>query len=367
MLAEAGAAVIKIEPLHGEPFRRGVTSTSFCNINRNKRSLALDLQFKEGKEIIHRLASGADIVVESFTPGVTDSLGIGYSELSRINPRIIYCSISGFGQTGPYSKRPAYDPVIHAMSGMMSITGEPGRPPVRLNPNVVGLPTAFLAAYNVLLAVMAREKTGRGQLIDVSFFDTAIYFMAPLIAGHALTGYATPKMGSASMIYAPYQCFQSADRWVFIGVTNDKFWQAFCHALALDEMASDPLYTSRESRLLNLDLLVEKLAASLRKIPGDEILRKLEAAGVPCSPVSEIPELLENPQVKERQMFFDMEYPGIGTIKLAHLPPGASDIGPVDNLRAPQLGEHTREILLEEGYTETDIDSLQAKGVILKG
>ncbi len=367
MLAEAGAGVIKIEPSQGDPFRRGPTAMTFYNINRNKRSLVINLQSPEGKDIAHRLALTADIVVESFTPGVADSLGIGYRELSRINPRIIYCSVSGFGQTGPYSRKPAYDPVIHAMSGLMAVTGEPGRPPIRSAPNVVGLPTAFLAAYNVLLAVMAREKTGRGQLIDASFFDTAVYMMAPFLAGYALSGFVMPKMGSASPAFTPYECFQSADRYVFIGVTNDKFWYAFCTALGLDKMANDPLYSSAENRLINRNQLVNALAAILRNIPGDEILRKLEAVGVPCAPVAEVPEIMKNPQVQARQIFFDMEYPGLGTVKLAHIPARASDIEPATNVRAPQLGEHTREILLEEGYTEIEIDSLGGKGVILEG
>ena len=367
MLAEAGAGVIKIEPPQGDPFRRGPTAITFYNINRNKRSLALNLQSAEGKNIAHRLASGADIVVESFTPGIADGLGIGYSELSKINPQIIYCSVSGFGQTGPYSQKPAYDPVIHAMSGLMAVTGEPGRPPIRTAPNIVGLPTAFLAAYNVLLAVMAREKTGRGQLIDASFFDTAIYLMAPFLSGYALTGFVMPKMGSGSAAFTPYQCFQSADRYVFVGVTNDKFWRAFCSAMGLGEMAGDPLYSSGENRLVNRNQLVEKLSAILKNITGDEILRKLEAAGVPCAPVAEIPEIMENPQVQARQIFFDMEYPGLGTVKLAHIPARASDIDPAKNVRAPQLGEHTREILLEEGYSEIEIDSFAGNGVILKG
>jgi len=367
MLAEAGADVIKIESLQGEPFRHGgATAILFCNINRNKRGLALNLQTAEGKEIAQRLASTADIIVESYTPGVADSLGIGCHKLSEINPRLIYCSVSGFGQTGPFSQKPAYDPVIHAMSGLMAVTGEPGRPPVRIAPNIVGLPTAFLAAYNVLLAVMAREKTGRGQLIDAAFFDTAVYFMAPFIAGYALTGYVTPKMGSANPAFTPYQCFQSADRYVFIGVSNEKFWHAFCSALGLQEIEDDPLYSSMESRLANRAQLVEKLAAFLKKVPGDEILRKLETAGVPCAPVSEIPEVMENPQVKARQIFFDMEYPGLGKVKLANIPARASGNDRVESVRAPQLGEHTREILLEAGYSEIDIDSFAGKGVILK-
>ena len=366
MLAEAGADVIKIESPSGDPFRRGMTSITFSNINRNKRSLCLNLNSKEGKDIAHRLAAATDIIVESFTPGVADMLGIGYHELNKINPRIIYCSLSGFGQTGPYRQKPAYDPVVHAMSGLMAVSGEPGRPPIRIAPNVVGLPTAFLAAYNILLAVMAREKTGRGQMVDASFFDTAIFFMAPFISGHGLTGYVAPKMGSANPVFTPYQCFQSADRYIFIGVTNDKFWKAFCTALEFDDMADDPRYSSIENRLIHRSELVEKIATSLKNLPGDEILRKLEEAGVPCAPVLEIPELLDNPQVKARQIFFDMEYPGIGKVRLAHIPARASDIEPVESVRAPELGEYTREILLEAGYSVAEIDSLVAKRVILE-
>ncbi len=366
MLAEAGADVIKIESPNGDPFRRGLTFITFDNINRNKRGLCLNLNSQEGKNIAHRLAATADIIVESFTPGVADMFGIGYQELNKINPRIIYCSLSGFGQTGPYRQKPAYDPVVHAMSGLMAVSGEPDRPPIRIAPNVVGLPTAFLAAYNILLAVMSREKTGRGQMVDASFFDTAVYFMAPFIAGHALTGYVAPKMGSASPAFTPYQCFQSADGYVFIGVTNEKFWKAFCTALGFNDIADDPRYSSIENRLLHRTELVEKIAVSLKKLPRNEILGKLEEAGVPCAPVLEIPELLNNPQVKARQIFFDMEYPGIGKIKLAHLPARASGIEPVESTRAPELGEHTREILTEAGYSVAEIDSFAAKRVILE-
>lgn len=367
MLAEAGADVIKIEPLQGEAFRRGAAFILFYNINRNKRSLALNLHAAEGKEIAHRLASTADIVLESFTPGVADMLGIGYHELSKINPRIIYCSISGFGQTGPYRHKPAYDPVIHAISGLMAVTGEPGRPPVRVAPNIVGLPTAYLAGFNILLAVMAREKTGKGQLIDAAFFDTAVYFMAPFITGYALTGFVTPRMGSANPALTPYQCFQSADRYVFIGVSNEKFWQAFCRALGFNEMAGDRRYSSMEGRLLHRSELIEELSALLKEFPGDEILQKLEAAGVPCAPVQEIPEVLEDPQVKARQMFFDTEYPGVGPIRLARMPGRPGDMEPAKNTRAPLLGEHTQEILLKAGYSPAEIDSFAARGVILKG
>jgi len=367
MLAQAGANVVKIEPLKGDPFRHGLTAVAFYNANRNKRSLALNLQAPEGKEIAHKLASTADVVIESFTPGVAERLGIGYSELDKINPCIIYCSVSGFGQTGPYRNKPAYDPAIHAMSGLMSVTGEAGRPPVRMPANVVGLPTAFLAAYGVLLAVISREKTGKGQLIDAAFFDTAVYFMASFVTGYAHTGYIMPRMGSASPVFTPYQCFLSADRYVFVGVSNEKFWQAFCQALGLDDLLADASYASMEGRLAKRDELVTKIADALRKLPGDEIIRKLEAAGVPCAPVLEIPELLDDPQVVTRQIFFDMDYPGVGKVKLANIPAWPSGIERIKNVRAPLLGEHTEEILRELGYDGARIDALEHNGVILKG
>jgi len=367
MLAQAGADVIKIEPPQGDPFRYGLAAVAFYNSNRNKRSLALNLQATEGREIAHRLAATADILLESFTPGVTDKLGIGYGDIDKINPRIIYCSVSGFGQTGPYSQKPAYDPVVHAMSGLMSVTGEADGPPVRIPSNVIGLPTAFLAAYGILLSIMSRDKTGRGQLIDAAFFDTAVYFMAPFIAGYALTGDVMSRMGSANPAFTPYQCFQSADRHVFVGVSNEKFWQAFCQALDLNDLSRDPKYSSMESRLAHRDELVARIAAALRQLPGSEILRKLEAAGVPCAPVLEVPDLLNDPQVTARQIFFDMDYPGVGKVKLANIPARPSGIEQVKNVRAPLLGEHTVEILEEHGYDSAGIDALEQKGVILKG
>lgn len=367
LLAQAGADVTKIEPLQGDPYRRGPASSAFFNANRNKRSLALNLHSPEGKEIAHKLASTADIILESFTPGVAGRLGIGYSEINELNPRIIYCSVSGFGQGGPYSQRPIYDPVIQAISGFMATTGEEARPPVRVAPGVIGLGTAFIAAWGIALAVIAREQTGRGQHIDAAFFDTAVFFMGFILTGYSISGFTMPRMGSASPVFVPYQCFEAADRYVFIGVTHDRFWQAFCSALALENLGNNERYRTAEGRLLHRDELVAELAVELKKLPGSGILARLEAAGVPCAPVKEISEVIADPQVLARGMLMDLQYPGTGHMKLAGPPFKASGIETPQPVRAPLLGEHTEEILAELGYGKAAIDSLEHKGVILKG
>jgi len=367
MLARAGADVIKIEPLQGDPYRRGAASAAFLNANRNKRGLALNLQSREGKKIVYKLASTADVVIESFTPGVAERLGIGYAGLSVINPRIIYCSLSGFGHSGPYSQRPAYDPVTQAMSGFMATTGEEGRPPVRVAPGVIGLGTAFIAGWGIALALIAREKTGKGQHIDAAFYDTAVFFMSSLIAGYSLTGFSLPRMGSANPVFAPYQCFETADRYVFVAVTHDRFWQAFCRALGLDELSADPRYATSEGRLTHRDELVAKLADVLKKLGSTDILAKLEAAEVPCAPVMEIHEVIADPQVEARGMLSQMEYPGAGSFKVVNLPFKASGMRQPPETRAPLLGEHTDEILKELGYDSAGIDALEQNGVIFRG
>ena len=367
LLAQAGADVIKIEPLQGEPYRSGPVSAAFYNANRNKRGLALNLRSPEGREIARKLASTADIILESFTPGVADRLGIGYAEIDKLNPRIIYCSISGFGQSGPYSQRPIYDPVIQAISGFMATTGEPGRPPVRVAPGVIGLGTAFIASWGIALAIIARQQTGKGQHIDAAFFDTAVFFMSFIITGYTISGFTLPRMGSASPAFVPYQCFETADRYVFIGITHDRFWQAFCSALNLAGPGSDERYKTAEGRLLHRDELVAEIATELKKLPGNEILAKLEAADVPCAPVREVAEVIDDTQVLARGMLMEMQYPGTGSMKLANPPFKASGMETPRPLRAPLLGEHTGEILAELGYDEAAIDSLEHKGVILRG
>jgi len=367
LLAQAGADVIKVEPLQGEPYRHGPVSAAFYSANRNKRGLALNLRSPEGREIARKLASTADIILESFTPGVADRLGIGYAEIDKLNPRIVYCSISGFGQSGPYSQRPIYDPAIQAISGFMATTGEAGRPPVRVAPGVIGLGTAFIASWGIALAVIARQQTGKGQHIDAAFFDTAVFFMGFIITGYSFSGFTLPRMGSASPVFVPYQCFEAADRYVFIGITHDRFWQAFCSALGLTSLGNNERYRTAEGRLMHRDELVAEVAAELKRFLSREILTKLEAADVPCAPVKEVAEVIDDPQVAARGMLQEMQYPGTGSMKLANPPFKASGMETPQPVRAPLLGEHTEEILAELGYDKAAIDSLEHKGVIFKG
>lgn len=367
MLAEAGASIIKVEPLQGEPYRKGITVNAFLNANQYKRSLAVNLQSPQGKEIVLKLAAKADIILESFTPGKAAAMGIGYDDINSINPRIIYCSLSGFGQTGPYSSKPAYDPVIQALSGFMMTTGEEGRPPVRVGPGVIGLGTAMSAAYGILLAVIMREKTGSGQYVDAAFFDTAVFYMHAFITAYSTTGMPIPRMGSGNFTWVPYQCFEAADGYIFIAVTQERFWQRFCQSIGKPEWETDPRFATNENRLAHRADLIELLSPIFKNTAKNEMLSRLEAAGVPCAPVQEIPDVIKDPQVKARHMIYETEYPGAGKIKVVHLPIKLSGFKMKEGKRPPRLGEHNVEILQELGYTKENIDAFMQNGVILEG
>ncbi len=228
LLADMGADVVKIEPFAGETFRYAGGGTMFVNLNRNKRDVVLDLRSLEGRQIALKLAAKADVLVESFTPGTVDRLGLGYDAISQINPRIIYCSISGFGQNGPYRERPGYDPLAQAMSGMMLATGEPDRPPVRTAASTIDFGAGMFGAYAIAVALLHREKSVKGQKIDVALLDTAVFYMAHFITSYALTGQNPPRLGSANLGFVPYQVFEAKDRFIFIGVSTERAWKGFC-------------------------------------------------------------------------------------------------------------------------------------------
>ena len=339
---------------------------AFLNLNRNKRGIALDLNNDKGREIALKLAAKADVLVESFTPGVMDKLGLGYDIISRLNPTIIYCSISGFGQTGPYRERPAYDPVAQAMSGVMAMTGEAGRPPVRTGPSTIDFGTGILGAYSVAIALLNRQKNGKGQKIDAALLDTGVFYVSPFITTYSLTGKLPARMGSANSFFVPYQTFQAKDRPVYIGVSNEKAWKNFCQELGLDNLLDDPRYATNANRCQNRDELVETLSQILKQYDSEELVTKLVAVDIPCAPVLNVGELIEDSQVIAREMITDVDYPGKGKVKLVRTPIRFSQIVPRSRSQSPSLGEHTGEILKELGYGQTEIDQLAKAGIILQ-
>ncbi|MEM1620021.1 MAG: CoA transferase [Fervidicoccaceae archaeon] len=370
ILGDLGADVVKVEPPQGDDTRywsppeiRGIAAY-FLSTNRNKRSIVIDLKKPESRLVVERLAKWADIVVENFRPGVAERLGIDYATLSRINPKIIYCSISGFGQTGPYREKPAYDLIIQALSGHMSITGEPGRPPVKFGVPITDLTSGMMAVIAILAALHQREKTGVGQYIDVSMLDTQVYLLVNQAYNYFATGRDPERLGSAHPNIAPYQVFTTSDGYVAVAVGNDKLWVDFCKALGRQDLLENPRFKTNELRVTNRRELVEEIEKIFSRMTTSEVVELLERAGVPCGPVKKISEVLSDPQVLHRGMVTKMRHPVYGEVPALGVPLKSSVTG-FEIRRAPPLkGEHTREVLREVGFTDEEIESLIAMGVV---
>jgi len=373
-LGDLGADVIKIEnPDRGEdgrasgpPFFNG-ESAFFLSANRNKRSLALDIKRPEGQEIFRRLAAEADVVIENFRPGVMDALNIGYERVSAINPRIIYCSISGFGADGPYADRPGLDQIIQGVSGLMSVTGFEGGEPVRVGIPIADLVTGLFGAYGVLAALQARERTGRGQHIQTSLLECMVGLMS-FQAVRYLNGAGTPPpAGNHHPINAPYGVFRSKDGYITLGATGDKRWRKLCEILGTEEWLTDPRFATNgarhENRLLLEDLISEKLQART----SDEWERIFNEAGIPCGPIYRVDQALEHPQVRHREMVVEREHPTMGTVRLLGVPIKFSET-PAGVHRVPPLfAEHTDEILREIGISDEELERLREAGIVRSG
>lgn len=367
ILADNGAQVIKVESPSGDHFRFSLRGSIMASLNRNKRGIVINLKKEEGKEILRKLVCQADVFLENFVPGTMEKLGFGYQDVSKLNPQIIYASISGFGQSGPQKDRPSYDVVAQAMSGIMMATGEKDRPPVRIGTSCIDFGAGMFAAIGVLLALRDREKTGRGQNIDVSLLETGLSWMNYFVTLYSMSGELPQRIGSALPFFAPYQVFETSDGFVFIGVSTEAYWRSFCGLFNLTVLEKDPKYQTNNDRVANRDDLISILAPIIKKQSSITVLEKLQVAGIPHAPLLRVDEIIENEQVRSRNILHKMKHPEYGEITLVKTPIFRDGKAPDIRLPAPMLGQHTREVLVELGYKMEDIRKMAENEVIMLG
>ena len=371
MLADMGAEVIKVEKLDGDDTRRTVPpaiageSAAYMMMNRGKRGIGLDLKHPDGVGVLRRLLDGADALIENYRAGTMERLGLGYETLRADHPALVYCSLSGFGRTGPYADRAGFDLVAQGMSGLMSVTGEgPGRPPMKCGPPVTDITAGILAAMGVLAAYTHRLKTGLGQAVDTSLFEAGITHTYWQSAIAMATGEAPGPMGSAHPLNAPYEAFETADGWITIGAANQTNWRRLLEVLDAEALSADPRFSLNRDRMANRHALAETLAPIFRAHGSAEWLARLEAGGVPAGPVLDVNAMHRDPQALAREMVVEVEHPRAGRMKTLGLPVKFSQTPGRVHGPAPLLGEQSRAILSEAGYTDPEIQGLIDRGVV---
>jgi len=383
VLADLGAEVIKIERpgtgddtrAWGPPFlwdaqgRESADAAYYLCANRNKKSVTVDFTTPEGQSIVARLAGKADVVLENFKVGGLKAYGLDYASLRQINPRLIYCSITGFGQTGPYASRPGYDFLIQAMGGLMSITGrkdgEPGAGPQKAGVAVTDILTGLYATIGVLAALAHRERTGEGQHIDVSLMDVQVACLANQAMNYLVSGNVPPRLGNAHPNIVPYQDFPTGDGFMIIAVGNDTQFARLCVALGLPELADDPQFASNKQRVANRAELIDKLCAVTVTRATADWVAALEVAGVPCGPINAIDAVFADRQVRARGMQIDLPHPKAGSVPLVANPLRLSQTPVTYRTAPPLLGAQTREVLAQQlALSAAEIDELAARGII---
>ena len=371
VLADMGADVIKVEKPNGGDDNRRMGppfvkdwSAGFLAANRNKRSLVIDLRQEAGRAVFMRLVDGADAVIENFRPGVMDRLGLGYGELAGINPRLVYCSISGFGGTGPYANRGGFDLVAQGVSGLMSITGHPGMPPAKVGVPITDLTAGLFAANGVQAAYIHALKTGQGQQVDTSLMEAGIAYTVWESSVYFADGEIPGPLGSAHRVSAPYQALRTKDGYLNIGAATQPTWEQLCRAIGQEELIEDPRFRIPGDRKARESELAALLEETFLKETTDHWLEKLEQAGVVAGPIYNMEQVYQDPQVLAREMLVDIEDPDIGTIRNIGLPVKLSVTPGKIRRRAPFLGEHTTEVLLEHGFSDDEVAELLAAEVV---
>ncbi len=371
LLADMGANVIKIErPGSGDDTRRMGSryengfAAGFLALNRNKRSIALDLRSDEGKGVLRRMVETADIVAENFRPGVMDRLGLGYDELSQINPRLVYASISGFGGSGPYRNRGGFDLVAQGMSGLMSITGFPGGPPAKVGVPITDIGAGSFTAFGILAAYIHAQRTGQGQQVDASLLEAGIAFTVWESAEYFAIGEIPGPLGSAHRVNAPYQALRTSDGYINIGAASQPTWEQFCRAIGQDALIEDPRYKESNDRKAREGELAALLEEIMVKHSTDYWMELLESAGVVAGPIYDMAQVYDNEQVLARDMKVTLQDDEMGELNNIGIPVKLSATPGSIRHRGPGLGEHTRAILREHGYTEAEVDALVDGGVV---
>jgi len=379
MLGDLGADVIKVErpvsgdesrgwgpPFVGKPYGPYPgESAYFIAANRNKRSLTVNIQSAEGQEIIRQLAGISDVLVENYRTGDLDKLGLGYSDLHRLHPKLIYCSISGYGRTGPYAERPGYDAIIQAEGGMMSITGPVDGPPSRVGIPIIDITSGMFAATAILAALHARDLTGEGQQVDISLFDSHIALLANAASNYLVGGEPPRRLGNAHPNIAPYEAFSARDGWFILGAANERQWELLCDMLGRPDLKTDSRFVSNGVRVANREALVDELNKIFSQRDAAEWLEKLMQAGLPCGPINSLPQVFAHPQAQAREMTLESDHPTAGAVRMTGFPYKLSKTPAEVHAPPPLLGEHTEEVLTSLlDYSPEDVASLRIKKAI---
>ena len=370
LMGDMGAEVIKVEePTGGDetrkwtPFVNG-ESTQFLTFNRNKRSLSVNLKEREGLKIVQDLAAGADVMIESFRAGTLDRLGLGYEAIKKTNPGVVYCSISGYGRTGPMADMPGYDLLIQAYSGLMSLTGDPEGSPLRIGFSLVDLFTGMMAYGTILTALRQRDQTGKGQWVESALLDGQVAALSYHATGFMGTGVEPKRMGSGHPSLVPYQSFSASDGQFIIGCANQGLWERMCRAIGQDAMLDDPRYTTNTDRVEHRAECVGELSALFAQKTTAHWVDLIVEAGVPCGPINTVADVVSNPQVLARNMIAEVDHPNIPNLKFPGSPLKLTDSPATIRRVPPMLGQHNEEILEEAGYSPEKIADLKERGVL---